>query len=373
MQASADVVVIGGGVIGLTIARSLALRGVREVCLIERAGLGTEASFAAAGMLLPQVEAATKDDFFTLACRSRDLYTSFAAELHDETGIDVELDTTGTLYLALNSTDQKEIEKAYTFQSRAGLSIELMSDSEARALEPCISEATTGALLFPQDIQVENRRLLSALANSISNLGVSVLTGTNVESLIIEGNRLTGVQTSGGAISCRAAVVAAGTWSSFIKHTSYSIEPVRGQMVCLEAKPQLTRHVIFSRRGYLVPRRDGRLLAGSTSENVGFDKSVTAGGINSILLNAHEISPAISDLPIVDTWAGLRPRAPDGLPVLGPCGEIDGLFYATGHYRNGILLAPVTGELISKAIVEGVASPLLAPFSPERFLPRSVS
>ena len=223
MKSSADVVVIGGGVIGLTIARALALRGVHDVALIERARLGTEASFAAAGMLLPQVEAATKDDFFTLACRSRDLYASFAAALHDETGIDVELDTTGTLYLSLNGTDQEEIEKGYTFQSRTGLSIELLSDSEARALEPCISESTTGALLFPQDIQVENRRLLSALANSVSTLGVNVLTGTNVDSLITEGNRLTGVQTSSGAITCSAAVIAAGTWSSFIKHTSCSI------------------------------------------------------------------------------------------------------------------------------------------------------
>jgi glycine oxidase len=373
MKSSCEVVVIGGGVIGLTIARALALRGMRDVCLIERARLGTEASFAAAGMLLPQVEAATKDDFFTLACRSRDLYASFAAALHEETGIDVELDTTGTLYLALNSTDQEEIEKGYYFQSRAGLAIELLSTSAARALEPCISESITGALLFPHDIQVENRRLLNALANSVSNLGVNVLTGTNVDSLVIEGNRLTGVQTSSGAITCSTAVIAAGTWSSFIKHTSFSIEPVRGQMVCLEAKPQLTRHVIFSRRGYIVPRRDGRLLAGSTSENAGFDKSVTAGGINKILQNAHEISPAISNLPIVDTWAGLRPRAADGLPVLGPCVEIDGLFYATGHYRNGILLAPITGELISEAIVEGVASPLLAPFSPERFYPKAVS
>jgi len=373
MKSSYEVVVIGGGVIGLTIARALAQRGLRDVCLIERARLGTEASFAAAGMLLPQVEAATKDDFFTLACRSRDLYASFAAALHEETGIDVELDTTGTLYLALNSTDQEEIEKGYYFQSRAGLAIELLSTSAARALEPCISESITGALLFPQDIQVENRRLLNALANSVSNLGVNFLTGTNVDSLVVEGNRLTGVQTSSGAITCSTVVVAAGTWSSFIKHTRFSIEPVRGQMVCLEAKPQLTRHVIFSRRGYIVPRRDGRLLAGSTSENAGFDKSVTAGGINKILQNAHEISPAISNLPIVDTWAGLRPRAADGLPVLGPCVEIDGLFYATGHYRNGILLAPITGELISEAIVEGVASPLLAPFSPERFYPKAVS
>src|SRR6185436_18724156 len=168
-----------------------------------------------------------------------------------------------------------------------------------------------------------------------------------------------------------------GTWSSFLLRSSLlpypAIQPVRGQMICLESKPRLTRHVLYSPRGYLVPRQDGRLLAGSTSENAGFAKRVTAGGISSILRNALEISPAIATLPVVETWAGLRPRPADGLPVLGACVEIDGLFYATGHYRNGILLAPVTGELISEAIVNGVASPLLAPFSSERFLLRPVT
>jgi len=353
IKGSADVVVIGGGVIGLAIARALALRGVRDVCLVERAGLGTEASFAAAGMLVPQAEADAADDFFALACRSRDLYPSFAASLREETGIDVELDTTGTLYLALSEHDQEEIEKRYEWQTRAGLLVERLSAAAARELEPCISDATLGALRFPNDIQIENRRLLSALANSVKNLGVTITTETSVDSLIIEGSRLRGVQTSRGLINCAVAVVAAGTWSSFIKPTPL-IEPVRGQMVCLEAKPQLTRHVIYSPRGYIVPRQDGRLLVGSTSERVGFAKFVTSGGISTILRNAQEISPAVSSLRIVDTWAGLRPRAADGLPVLGPCGEIDGLFYATGHYRNGILLAPLTGELISEAIVSSL-------------------
>ena len=345
---SFQVVIAGGGVIGLSIARALALRGVRDVCLVERGRLGTEASFAAAGMIVPQAEADAADEFFTLACRSRDLYPSFAAALREETG--VELDTTGTLYLALTELDQTEIEKRYAWQTRAGLSVELLSAREARELEPCISESTAGALRFPKDIQVENRRLLSALANSVKKHGVTIVTETSVDSLIVEDNRVTGVQTSRGPINCPIAVIAAGTWSGFIKPTPL-IEPVRGQMVCLEAKPQLARHVIYSPRGYIVPRQDGRLLAGSTSERVGFAKYVTAGGISTILRNAQEISPAISHLPIVDTWAGLRPRPADGLPLLGACGEIDGLFYATGHYRNGILLAPVTGELISEAIV----------------------
>jgi glycine oxidase len=230
-------------------------------------------------------------------------------------------------------------------------------------------------LLFPRDVQVENRRLLNALVNSVAKVGVKIVTETNVESLAIEhghtsqnSKRVHGVQTSRGFVSCQKVVVAAGTWSSFIEHAQTpKIEPVRGQMICLDAKPQLTQHIIYSPRGYLVPRRDGRLLAGSTSENAGFTKQVTAAGVSSILAHAHEISPQIESLPIVDTWAGLRPRAADGLPVLGPCDEIDGLFYATGHYRNGILLAPVTGELIAEAVLKGHVSPLLAAFTPNRF------
>ncbi len=373
MRNSADVVIVGGGVIGLTIARALALRGVRDVCLIDRAELGSEASFAAAGMLAPQVEADGHDDFFALACRSRDLYPAFAAALRDETGIDVELDTTGTLYLALNEHDQADIEKRFYWQTQAGLPVELLNATAARELEASISTRTRGALFFPKDIQVENRRLLNALASSVSKLGVTTVTQTNVVSLITSGGRIRGVQTDRGAINCATVVIAAGTWSSFIQHAPLApIEPVRGQMICLEAKPQLARHVIFSPRGYIVPRHDGRLLAGSTSEHAGFAKSVTAGGISYILANAQEIAPNIADLQVIDMWSGLRPCSTDGLPVLGPCDEIDGLFYATGHYRNGILLAPVTGELISAAIIEGRTSPLLTPFRAARFLLRPV-
>lgn len=368
---SADVVVIGGGVIGLTIARALALRGAGDVCLIERASLGREASFAAAGMLAPQAEANAQDDFFNLACRSRDLYRDFAASLHNETGVDIELDATGTLYLALTYEDLVEIEKRFEWQRAAGLPVERLTPVEARELEPCIGSSLAGALRFPLDVQVENRRLLSALTNSVARLGVMILTETSVDSVKVERDRVSGVETSRGFIRCTKVVVAAGTWSGFIKtflrDTRLKIEPVRGQMISFDARPQKTRHVIYSPRGYLVPRQDGRLLAGSTSEHAGFAKQVTAGGISRILANAQEICPTISQLPIVDTWSGLRPRAPDNLPVLGPCDEIGGLFYATGHYRNGILLAPVTGELIAAAIVDGVVSPLLSPFSPGRF------
>ena len=169
---TADIVLIGGGVIGLTIARALAHHGAGDICLIERDGLGHEASFAAAGMLAPQAEANAQDDFFRLACRSRDLYANFAASLHDETGIDVELDTTGTLYLALTYHDLVEIEKRHQWQTAAGLVVEKLTPAEAQQVEPCISPSVLAALRFPLDVQVENRRLLSALTNSVQKLGV---------------------------------------------------------------------------------------------------------------------------------------------------------------------------------------------------------
>lgn len=370
---SAEVVIIGGGVIGLTIARALALRGVRDICLIERADLGTEASHAAAGMLAPQVEADTNDEFFKLACRSRNMYVDFAARLLEETDVNVELDTTGTLYLALTEADALDCEKRFDWQSRAGFDVTKLTANEVLATEPAINPSVKLALFFPRDIQVENRRLVCALANSVNKLGVHILNQTRSNEIRTDNNKVIGVETSRGFISCNTVVVAAGCWSGSVRiagnhhWTSPIMEPVRGQMACLAAKPNLTRHVVYSHRGYIVPRQDGRLLAGSTSEPNTFIKQPTAGGVAAILENAKEISPQIAQLPIVDMWAGLRPKAPDGLPVLGPCDEIAGLHYATGHYRNGILLAPVTGELIAQAIVDPVGSAALAPFSPNRF------
>lgn len=381
-RTSADVVIIGGGVIGLAVARSLALRGVRNVLLIERTSLGLESSSAAAGMLAPQAEADCADDFFEFTCRSRDMYPAFAASLREETGIDIELDTTGTLYLAFTEDDVLELQRRYEWQSRAALAVEQIDAETARLCEPCVATDLRAALRFPRDLQVENRRLISALAASNEQLGVSLETGTTVISLRLDRGRLTGVETSRGFVATENVVIAAGAWTSEIGFddenglrdatpdkalTAIRIEPVRGQMLCFESNPRICAHVIYSPRGYLVPRRDGRLLAGSTTEHVGFDSRATAKGVHRILSAALEISPRIGPLALTDHWAGLRPRAADGLPVLGPCAEIGGLFYATGHYRNGILLAPITGELIADAIVNKAVPASLGIFSPDRF------
>jgi glycine oxidase len=369
---TAEVAIIGGGVIGLAVARALALRGVRDVLLIERSSLGAESSSAAAGMLAPQAEASRAHEFFNLTCESRDMYPAYAAALLEETGIDIELETTGTLYLAFTQHDEEELEKRYEWQKQAGLLIESLSAEEARALEPAICEDVRAALKFPLDTQVENRRLISALAAANERLGVRMETGTAVISLKIERDRVTGIETSRGFVAADSVVIAGGAWSSLLGAADIAlpnlrIKPVRGQMLCFEAKPQIARHVIYSPRGYVVPRRDGRLLAGSTTEHAGFEKHVTAAGVQSILSAALEISPRIASLPMTDSWAGLRPRAADTLPVLGPCAEIGGVFYATGHYRNGILLAPITGELIARAIVDKAFPAALNIFSPDRF------
>jgi glycine oxidase len=369
---TAEAVVIGGGVIGLAVARALAQAGVGRVTLVERARLGAEASFAAGGMLAAQAEADCADAFLELACASRDLYPAFATALREETGIDIELDRTGTLYLAFGEEDEAEIEHRYRWQQRAGLMVERLSASEARRLEPCISSDVRGALLFPLDAQVENRRLVAALVASAEKCGVRLITGTHVESIRIERGEVAGVETARGHVQSKLVVLAGGAWASFVTFSDsrvpvVRIEPVRGQMLCFEALQRPFRHVVYSPRGYIVPRLDGRLLAGSTTEHAGFDKRVTGRGLNTITKHALEIAPMIGELPLVDTWAGLRPRSLDDLPVIGECASTRGLCYATGHYRNGILLAPVTAELIAEQIMSRVTPPLLRAFTPDRF------
>jgi glycine oxidase len=365
---SAEIVIVGGGVIGLAVARALAARGVGDILLLERAAIGMEASYAAAGMIAPQVEADEPDIFFRLLCESRDRYPAFASTLQEETGIDVEFDTTGTLYLAFTSTDEENIQRRFEWQKRAGLPVERLTAAEARALEPIISNHVRAALKFPVDTQVESRLLVKALAESCCRRGVGLVTETRVASLRTSGGKVVGVETSSGFVATNNVVVAGGAWSSMIQGLpDIPIEPVRGQMLCFLSEPKIADHVIYSPRGYLVPRRDGRLLAGSTTELVGYDKAVSTSGMLQISSHAFEISPRIHTLRILDSWAGLRPRAADNLPVLGPCGEIKGLVYATGHYRNGILLAPLTGELIASAIIDEIIPPLLTAFTADRF------
>lgn len=384
---TAEVAIIGGGVIGLAVARALAARGLNDVLVIERGQAGAEASSAAAGMLAPQAEADHADEFFELCRQSRDLYPDFAAQLWEETGIDIQLENTGTLYLGFTEEDVKELERRYAWQSQSGLAVELLSAAEAIQLEPSISERVRMALRFPLDGQVENRLLVNALVRANEKLGVRFAPETSADLIKVANGGIQGVETSRGFVATRNVVVAAGAWTSHLKSSeqfagrtgpdsalpNLGIEPVRGQMLCFEASLNVFCHVIYSPRGYLVPRSDGRVLAGSTTEQVGFNKRNTPEGVELIKAAAMEISPAIASIGVKDSWSGLRPRARDGLPVLGGYAEIEGLFYATGHYRNGILLAPITGELIAVAMLESAGSTSQSVFAPDRFSPVCMS
>lgn len=366
--------IIGGGIIGLSLARLLAKRGVERVAVIESNDeVGLEASWAAGGMLAPQSEADEADSFFKLSCASRDLYSSFATELFEETNIDIEHEKTGTLYLAFSEHDLRDIEKRYEWQKKAGLKVEKLNANEAREIESFINEDVLGALRFPQDVQVENRLVVKALKAACEKFGVGIFTNTRAEKLLVENEKIIGVETSKGIIKAEKVILSCGAWISLLNFTDNinqfpSIEPVRGQILCFASDiRRKIRHVIYSPRGYIVPRIDGRIIAGSTSERVGFEKQVTCEGINAITEIALEISPPLAKFPLVDHWSGLRPASDNGMPIIGESKKIKNLYYAAGHYRNGILLAPITAELLSEEILEGNKQTLLKDFAPNGF------
>jgi len=375
----ADVIVIGAGVIGCAVAWRLGQAGMRVV-VVERGRVGAEASHAAGGMLAPLAEAERRDDFFNLAVAGLAIYADFARELKASSGIDVEYRDEGTLYLALTDEDEEELERRRRWQCETGLNVNRMSAAQALRLEPMLSRTLRFALEFPGDHQVDNRRLMTALQTAARNAGARFLTHTEARELLTESvagrRRIVGVATSRGEIRAGAVVTAAGSWSSLLRCDEarrFEVEPVRGQMVAIEMPAPAARHVIYSRRGYLVPRLSGYLIAGSTTERVGYDKRVTAGGVASIIKSAIELMPCVADQAVIETWAGLRPRAPDDLPILGADPRIEGLIYATGHYRNGILLAPITALAISELIIKGESRVNLAPFSVDRFADRQAA
>ncbi|MBA4123774.1 MAG: glycine oxidase ThiO [Acidobacteria bacterium] len=375
-----DILIVGGGIIGLSLARSLRNRGVDKITILEQNECGREASHAAAGMLAPQAEADCADDFFRFCQESRDLYPQFAEDLFSETGVDVELDRTGTLYLAFTEKDAEELENRYTWQKNANLSVEKLTAKEVLEIEPNVSPDVLFGLRFPLDWQVENRKIIEALIKLLPKQKGSVQKPVNSDGsfsgkarrLLLEGDRITGVETDLGVLSASIVVIASGAWTSLIEDkfnllSDIKIKPMRGQMLAFNDNYKLFRHVIYSPRGYLVPRKNNRILVGATVEDVGFDNHTTGLGTVSLLNTAFEIAPEFKNLSLKKTWAGLRPLAADGLPVIGAIPEIENLFVATAHYRNGILLAPKTAEILADKIVGNADSKYLEIFSPRRF------
>ncbi len=361
-----DVIVIGGGVVGCSIALRLA-QGGAQVTVVERQKLGAEASRAAAGMLSPQTEAHEPGTFFDLCLRSRSLYRDFAGEVAALSGIDPHYRDEGTLVAILDAETETRSDEWTAWQIEAGLAVEKLTASELRRFEPSITQSAAGAIYLPNDHQIDNRLLMDALAVALKGCGVEVIEGQSVETITIEGSRVTGVQSPGAQLNAATIIVAAGCWSSHLLNPlglNLAITPVRGQMLALNS--QTLRHVLHSNQCYLVPRCDGRLLVGSTVECDGYNKMNTAGGLSALLVPALELVPALAACEILETWAGLRPDTPDHLPVIGESG-IENLLLATGHFRNGILLAPITAHAIAEMVFRNHTPQEILPFSLKRF------
>lgn len=359
-----DVAVLGGGLIGLATARLLARAGLR-VGLFERGRIGGEASNAAAGMLGVQSESCD-ETALRLGLRSRARYDELLDALHDETGLRVEYWRQGTIGVAFTPADTVWLERRLAMLAAAGAPGEALSRARLRAFEPGLSHGARGGALFPLDGRLDPVALATALARAAAAAGCQLCEGEEVRSVVVERGAVCGLVTSARRVACGAAVNAMGAWAARVRGlTPLPVQPVRGQIAVLQASRPPLRHAVRTPRGYVVPRRDGRVLLGSTREAVGFRKRVTAGGLSGILGAALELAPGLGELPLVASWSGLRPGSPDGRPIVGMDPAVRNYVVATGHDANGVLLAPLTAELVG-GLLRGERSEWDEALSPTR-------
>jgi glycine oxidase len=363
-----DVAIAGAGLIGGSIALELAQAGLR-VAVFDRQEPGREASWAGAGILSPAPESLSMIPMVQLGKASLTLYPSFVAAIEEASGESCGFRPSGILEALFEKNAARELSTLVALHRGLGLACEPLRVEEARALEPALSEDLQAAALRPDEASVDNRALTRAVFEAARRCKVEMVAGCGVEAIWREGNRCAGVIAGGERIAAAHVVVAAGCFSAQINGAApYApVKPARGQMLALRSQRVRIERVLWSERAYLVPRDDGRILAGATVEYVGFEKRVTAGGLQSLLDAAIEIAPQLKDAEIVEIWSGLRPDSPDHLPILGPT-DVEGLVIATGHFRNGIFLAPVTAQLIREWITEQKTSLPWDDFSPMRFL-----
>ena len=363
-----DAVVVGAGLIGLACAWRAQRRGM-SVLVVDRATEpGAAASRVAAGMLAPITEA----DFGELGplrvnLAGRERWSAFAAELEELTGMPTGYRESGALVIAADADDAGELRRLHEFQRDLGLDAEWLTPSRCRELEPGLSPRIAGGILAPQDGQAEPRAVTRALAAAVDELALRV----EVEALEQDGGRVTGVRTRDGTIECDQVVLACGAWSAELAPDGHGppVRPVKGQIIELRARGAVAEpftRVLRTPRCYLVGRSDGRAVLGATMEEQGFDTTVTADGVFRLLEAAYEVLPDVGELELVGAHAGLRPGTPDNTPVIGR-GELDGLVWATGHWRNGVLLAPLTGEAVAGLLAGEELPDELSSLSPDRF------
>lgn len=368
MEPAVDVAVVGGGVIGCSVAYHAARRGA-SVALLEAEQIGSGASGAAAGMLNAQAEAHEPGSFLSLLLKSRTMHRSLAEELYEETGLDSEYVWFGTLRVALDEPFARTLAETHSWQREAGLSAHWLDTEEARELESGISPEAIAALYLPEDGQVNSPRLVQALALAAIRKDVSLTEGERVTGFLTDGERVTGVHTARREILAGSVVLAGGSASGMLSRSlglRLPVHPVKGETLTVTVRSNAARANVWDNRCYLVPKRDGRVIVGATEEPGIYDRRPSLGGVAKLSEAATKLLPEISSATFAGAWGGLRPGTPDGLPFLGGVEGIEGLFLATGHYRNGVLLAPVTGEVVA-ALALG-EPPIIdaSPFSCER-------
>ncbi|MFO8099271.1 MAG: glycine oxidase ThiO [Salinibacter sp.] len=365
------VLIVGGGTIGLATGFELARQGT-SVTLFERGQAGRGTSWQAAGMLAPDTEIGFEElELHALNRESRRRWAEFVDRVETASGMDVDYRTEGTLIVADDRDSAEALRRRYEFQREQGLEVEWMTGEEAREIEPFLAPDLSAAVYSPGDHQVDNRRLMEALRAAFVSEGGTLHENTPIEAVVPDVQRPAVRTEEGRRVQADQIIVAAGVGSHDLEGLTPEarppVRPVKGQMIQLRRKrPFDLQHVVRGPEAYLAPKSNGRLVVGATSEEMGFDTTVTAGGLYDLLEGAWEVVPGIRDLPVDETWAGLRPASRDHAPLLG-ASAAPGIVMATGHYRHGILLTPVTAEEIARLVRTGETSEWLEPFSPLRF------
>jgi glycine oxidase len=364
-----DVAIAGGGLIGGAIACELGRAGL-QVALFDREQPGEGSSWAAAGILSPAPENAGMISTVPLGRASLQLYPEFVATVEEISDQSVGYRARGTLEALFSTDAQEKLSTIIALHHGLGLKAEPISADDAREMEPALSAEMEAAVFRPDEACVDNRALTKAVLTAAERSGVKIFPGSNVQSIAKDRGRCEGFLVDGEKVSSRWTIIAAGCCSAEIEGASHyaPVRPAKGQMIALRAKDFSIERVLWSDDVYLVPRNDGRILAGATVEYVGFDKNVTVSGLQKIITAALQLAPVLAGAQIEETWAGLRPDTPDHLPIIGPT-DLDGLLIATGHFRSGILLTPITARLIREWITMQNLSQDWARFGPMRFGP----
>ena len=374
MSRSSDVVVVGGGVIGLAVAYYLA-REKMAVTLVERGAVGREASWAAAGYLSFQGSSNRPGPRLELTRTSAQMYEGWIGELGELTPADTGFWRSGLLELYVDDAEVREARERATWQRAAGYAVEWLDETSVRRRQPALAPElpVRGALLFPEVAQVRPPRLLKTLAEAVRRLGVNIREYSAVVGLARSGDRLAGVSlASGESIPAPIVVNAAGSWASQLapEMAAMPIRPIKGTIVLLEVAAQPSREILVSAAGSLYPRADNKLLLGATMEDVGYDRRVKLEAVQTLVQQALSLVPALRAANLVTAWTGLRPYSHDNVPYLGAVPDLDGAFVAAGHYRSGILLAPITGLLLKEMILGQASTLPMEPYQMSRALPQ---